>query len=77
MANSVVKGVVMAESIRELMTKNPRSLESGSSVVEAARIMRDEDAGIVPVVESDKERSEGADTGVQRASGEEREPPGG
>lgn len=44
----------MAESIRELMTKNPRSLESGSSVIEAARVMRDEDAGIVPIVEGDK-----------------------
>ena len=44
----------MAESIRELMTTNPRSLESGSSVIEAARIMRDEDAGIVPIVEGEK-----------------------
>jgi CBS domain-containing protein len=55
MANSVVKGVNdMAESIRELMTKNPRSLESGSSVIEAARLMRDEDVGIVPIVEGEK-----------------------
>jgi CBS domain-containing protein len=54
MANTAVKGVVMAESIRELMTKNPRSLESGSNVVEAARLMRDEDVGIVPIVEGDK-----------------------
>jgi len=44
----------MAESIRELMTKNPRSLASGSSVIDAARIMRDEDAGIVPIVEGEK-----------------------
>jgi CBS domain-containing protein len=44
----------MAESIRDFMTKNPRSLESGANVVEAARVMRDEDAGIVPVVEGDK-----------------------
>ena len=44
----------MAESVRELMTTNPRSLESGSSVIEAARIMRDEDAGIVPIVEGEK-----------------------
>ena len=44
----------MAESIRNLMTTNPRSLESGSTVVEAARIMRDEDAGLIPVVEGDK-----------------------
>ena len=44
----------MGESIRDLMTPNPRTLESGSSVVEAARLMRDEDAGIVPIVEDDR-----------------------
>ncbi|HET8527709.1 MAG TPA: CBS domain-containing protein [Gaiellaceae bacterium] len=44
----------MAESIRDLMTTSPRSVESGATAVEAARIMRDEDAGIVPVVEGDK-----------------------
>jgi CBS domain-containing protein len=44
----------MADSIRDLMTTNPRSLESGSSVVEAARLMRDEDTGIVPIVEGDR-----------------------
>jgi len=44
----------MAERIRDLMTTNPRSLESGSTVMEAARLMRDEDAGIIPVVEGEK-----------------------
>src|SRR4051794_38669015 len=44
----------MAESIRDLMTSNPHSLESGSTAVEAARIMRDEDTGIVPIVEGDR-----------------------
>jgi CBS domain-containing protein len=44
----------MAERIRELMTSNPRSLERGSTVTEAARLMRDEDAGIIPVVEGEK-----------------------
>jgi CBS domain-containing protein len=44
----------MAESIRNVMTSNPRSLESGGGVVEAARLMRDEDVGIVPVVEDGK-----------------------
>src|SRR5581483_9843129 len=48
------KGVAMAQSIRELMTDNPRSLESGSTVMEAARLMRDEDTGIVPVVEGER-----------------------
>jgi CBS domain-containing protein len=44
----------MADSIRELMTPNPRSLESGSTVMEAARLMRDQDVGLVPVTEGDK-----------------------
>jgi CBS domain-containing protein len=44
----------MAESIRDLMTADPRSLESGSSVIEAARLMRDDDVGIVPIVEGGK-----------------------
>jgi CBS domain-containing protein len=44
----------MAEGIRDVMTTNPKSLESGSSVMEAARLMRDEDAGIIPIVEGDK-----------------------
>jgi CBS domain-containing protein len=44
----------MAEQIRKVMTSNPRSLESGGSAVEAARLMRDENVGIVPVVEGEK-----------------------
>ena len=36
------------------MTANPSSLGSGSNVIEAARLMRDVDAGIIPVVEGDK-----------------------
>jgi CBS domain-containing protein len=44
----------MAEAIRELMTSNPRSLETASNAIEAARLMRDEDVGIIPVVEGDK-----------------------
>ena len=44
----------MAESIRKVMTSDPRSLESGSGVVEAARLMRDKDVGIVPVVQDGK-----------------------
>ena len=41
----------MAQSIREAMTSNPRTVEPDQPVAEAARIMRDEDAGVVPVVE--------------------------
>ena len=44
----------MAESIRDVMTKDPHALGGGATVMEAARLMRDEDAGIVPVVEGAK-----------------------
>jgi signal-transduction protein with cAMP-binding, CBS, and nucleotidyltransferase domain len=44
------KGVAMAESIREVRTVRPRSLERESTVMEAARLMRDEGAGLIPVV---------------------------
>lgn len=44
----------MTKCIRDVMTSSPRSLESGSTVVDAARLMRDEDAGIIPVVEGEK-----------------------
>ena len=41
-------------SIRDAMTSNPRTIESSQPVAEAARIMRDEDAGVVPVVEGER-----------------------
>jgi CBS domain-containing protein len=44
----------MAKSIREAMTSNPKTIDTGGTVVEAARIMRDEDAGIVPIVDGDR-----------------------
>ena len=44
----------MSGNIRELMTKEPHALASGATVMEAARLMRDEDMGIVPVVDGDK-----------------------
>lgn len=50
--NKSFEGVNLAESICDVMTSNPRSLESGSSAVDAARLMRDEDVGIVPIVEA-------------------------
>ncbi|MDQ3778346.1 MAG: CBS domain-containing protein [Actinomycetota bacterium] len=42
------------QSIRDLMTQNPQSLRADQPVVEAARIMRDEDAGLVPVVDGER-----------------------
>lgn len=44
----------MAKKIREVMTSNPRTVESSAPVIEAAMLMRDEDVGIVPIVEGDR-----------------------
>jgi CBS domain-containing protein len=48
------RGGSMATSVRELMTSNPTTIESGGTVAEAARKMRDEDAGIIPIVDGDR-----------------------
>ena len=37
--------------ISELMTKNPCTVTPDSTVSEAARLMKEQDVGIVPVVE--------------------------
>ena len=39
-------------NIREVMTPNPRTISPTDSIQNAARIMRDEDAGAVPVVDN-------------------------
>ena len=44
----------MGKSIQEVMTSNPTTVEAGSTVVEAAKIMKQEDVGIVPIVEGDR-----------------------
>jgi CBS domain-containing protein len=36
------------------MTSNPRTIDAGESVVQAAKLMRDEDVGLAPVVEGDR-----------------------
>jgi len=41
----------MGKSVQEVMTSGPATVEPDASVVDAARIMRDEDTGIVPVVD--------------------------
>jgi CBS domain-containing protein len=40
-------------SIRDLMTSNPRTVDPSTLVTEAARVMKQEDVGSVPVVEGD------------------------
>ncbi len=38
--------------VRDVMTSNPRTVAPGDSIQNAARIMKDEDTGVVPVVEN-------------------------
>ena len=44
----------MEQSIRDLMTGNPCSIDADRSVAYAAKMMRDEDVGLAPIVEGDK-----------------------
>jgi len=39
-------------NIRDVMTPNPRTISPDASIQDAARIMRDLDTGVVPVVEN-------------------------
>lgn len=44
----------MAKSVKEVMTSNPATVEPDAKLADAARIMRDEDTGVVPVLEGDR-----------------------
>src|SRR6266511_1489107 len=44
----------MGKSIRDVMTPSQQTVESGSPAVEAARLMKQVDAGMIPVVEDGK-----------------------
>jgi CBS domain-containing protein len=44
----------MSTTINEVMTHDPRTLTPESSVAEAARFMRDDDVGSIPLVEGTK-----------------------
>ena len=41
-------------SIQEAMTRDPKTVSSEQTIVDAARIMKQEDAGIVPIVDGEK-----------------------
>jgi CBS domain-containing protein len=43
----------MANSVREAMTQGPRSIGPSASVVEAARLMRDEHIGSLPITDGE------------------------
>jgi CBS domain-containing protein len=40
--------------IQELMTVKPRTVKTGDSIVDAAKLMRGEDAGIAPIVDGER-----------------------
>jgi CBS domain-containing protein len=44
----------MAQKIRDVMTRDPRTVEASSSVADAAKVMREADVGPVIVTEGDK-----------------------
>jgi CBS domain-containing protein len=44
----------MAQTIREVMTESPRTVSPGDTIVDAAKAMRDEDAGAVPIKDGDR-----------------------
>ena len=44
----------MGKSISDSMTSNPCSIDAGKSVAYAAKMMRDEDVGLAPIVEGDR-----------------------
>jgi CBS domain-containing protein len=44
----------MAKAIREVMTSNPCTIDSDKPVSHAAKMMRDEDVGLAPIVEGDR-----------------------
>ncbi|MDQ3876246.1 MAG: CBS domain-containing protein [Actinomycetota bacterium] len=41
-------------TIRDVMTPNPSTLSADSSVAEAAKLMKREDVGVIPVVEGER-----------------------
>jgi CBS domain-containing protein len=44
---------MMVNSVRDAMTEHPRSIGPSASVVEAARLMRDEHIGSLPITDGD------------------------
>jgi CBS domain-containing protein len=45
---------MMAKSVRDAMTEDPRSIGASASVVDAARLMRAEHIGSLPVIEDER-----------------------
>jgi CBS domain-containing protein len=45
---------MMAKSVRDAMTENPRSIGASASVVEAARLMREDHIGSLPITDGEQ-----------------------
>jgi len=48
------KGASMSKSVKDAMTVNPCTIDADQTVAYAARMMRDEDVGLAPVVEGQR-----------------------
>jgi CBS domain-containing protein len=48
------RGGTMAKSVRDAMTENPHSIGQSASVVEAARLMREEHIGSLPITDDER-----------------------
>jgi CBS domain-containing protein len=44
----------MANSVRDTMSKNPRSINASASVIEAAQLMREEHIGSLPITDDEQ-----------------------
>ena len=44
----------MSKTVRDAMTENPRSIGASASVVEAARLMREEHIGSLPITDNEE-----------------------
>ena len=44
----------MGQSIKDVMTSNPCAIDADKTVAYAAKMMREEDVGLAPIVEGDK-----------------------
>src|SRR5438874_4399079 len=44
----------MPQNIRDVMTSNPCTIDADKSVAYAAKMMREEDVGVAPIVEGEK-----------------------
>jgi len=44
----------MGKMIRDVMTSNPCTIDAGKDIVYAAKMLKDEDVGVAPIVEGDQ-----------------------